>query len=396
VQRNRRDFIKQSFGLTAVASAAPMFVPSSAFGANDRMAYGVIGVGGRGRYLNRYFLKAGCQCVATCDVYEPNLEEAAKDSPQAKKYIDYEELLQQSGLDFVVVGTPDHQHAPNLYAALKAKKDVYLEKPMSHSLAQSVEMVKAVRASKQIVQVGMQRRSAEVIHLGKQIVDSGRLGRITLAKPQWHWNTSQPLNNNPLPGKLHWEKFRGASSSSNMQPMKFRRWRLFWDFSGGNMTDQGTHLMDVVQWYTNNNPPQTALCAGQIAKSDGAEAPDVFSSVFEFPRMMANWTLDYCNSYQNGWSITLMGDEGTMILDEDGFTVFKEPWRPGHEPVMQVKLPVPIEPHIANFLDCVKSRKDPNAPVEVGMRAVAGPHLANIAYKQKRQVRLAEDLRTVS
>jgi predicted dehydrogenase len=129
---------------------------------------------------------------------------------------------------------------------------------------------------------------------------------------------------------------------------------------------------------------------------EGSETPDMFTAVYEFPRMMADWTLNYANSYQNGWSITLMGDEATMILDDAGFSVYKEPWKDNPEPVYKVKMPVPIEPHIQNFLDCIRTRKEPTCPVEIGMKAVAGPHLANLAHKQGKRVKLGADNVTVS
>src|SRR5260370_22563018 len=131
MDQDRRKF------LTTALAAAPLFVPRSAWGANDRLAYGLIGAGGRGRYLNKNFQKLGAQCVAVAEVYEPNRQSALADSPDAKAYLDYHELLQQKGIDAVVVGTPDHQHAPVLFAALDARKDAHLEKPMSHSLQQS-------------------------------------------------------------------------------------------------------------------------------------------------------------------------------------------------------------------------------------------------------------------
>ena len=382
------EFNRRSF-MTSLASA-PLFVPRSAWGANDRVNYGVIATGGRGRYLNRKFQDLGAQCVALCDVYEPNLELARKDSPSAKTFVDYNELLSERGIDAVVLAGPDHHHRPMLLAALKAKKDVYAEKPLSWSLEESDVMVKAVRESDRIVQVGMQRRSAPSILRAKSLVDEGVLGKITMVKPQWNWNVSKPLDNSALPGKLDWERFLGSASKRPIEPMRFRRWRVFKDYAGGNMTDQGTHLMDVVQWFTKSGPPVSALSHGYIAKMEGAEHPDVFSAVFEFKDFMATWTLDYCNAYQNGWSITFMGDQGTMILDEDGFKVFAEPWDKNPEPIFMGRAPVPVESHIQNFLDCMKSRQQPNCTVEIAAQAVTGPHLANIAMFEGRKVKLSD------
>ncbi|HVN79930.1 MAG TPA: Gfo/Idh/MocA family oxidoreductase, partial [Terriglobia bacterium] len=153
----RRTFLKTAgVGL----ATAPLFVPRRAWGANDRPTYGSVGTGGRGRWLNSAFQKLGAQCVALCDVYEPNLEAAQKDSPpDAKGFVDYKELLALPGIDFVVIATPDHHHCPNLLDSLAAGKDVYLEKPLSLNLDQSAQMVSAVKKSKQIVQIGMHRRS---------------------------------------------------------------------------------------------------------------------------------------------------------------------------------------------------------------------------------------------
>jgi predicted dehydrogenase len=385
MNRDRRRF------LASALAAAPMFVPRRAWGANDRLAFGLVGAGGRGRYLAGAFQKLGAECVAIAEVYDLNTQSALKIAPNAKTYIDYHELAQQTGIDALVVATPDHQHFPCLQAGLDAHKDVYLEKPMSHSIAQSHEMIAAVRKTKQIVQIGMQRRSAPSCIKGKQLIDTGILGKVTMVKPMWNWNIAHELNNTPLPGNLDWKRFLGPARDRELQPMRFRNWRYFWDYSGGNMTDQGTHLMDVVQWYTNSGTPRSAISYGQVAKMIGSEVPDVFCAVFEYPNLIATWTLNYTNSYDNDWSIQFQGDEGTMIVSNAGLRVWKEPWLKNPEPIEKLDAPVPVETHIQNFLDCVKSRQQPNAPVEIGASAVAAPHLANVAFHENRRVYLSED-----
>jgi predicted dehydrogenase len=128
----------------------------------------------------------------------------------------------------------------------------------------------------------------------------------------------------------------------------------------------------------------------------GAEHPDVFSATFSYDGFLVNWTLDYGNAFQNGWSIAFHGDKGTLILDDAGFRLFREPWKKGAAPDIEEASPVPVEAHIQNFLDCIRSRKEPNCPVEVAARAVAGPHLANLAMFRERKVYLAEDGFSVS
>ena len=156
---NRREFV----GALAATSL---------LGANDKITFGVIATGGRGRYLQERFQKLGAQCVAICDIYGPNLEKAGAISPEARRFGNYHELLAQK-MDCVVIASPDHHHWPMLQAALAAKKDVYLEKPLSKSLEQSKIMVDAVRASQQVVQIGMQRRSAPALIEAKRLVDEG-------------------------------------------------------------------------------------------------------------------------------------------------------------------------------------------------------------------------------
>jgi predicted dehydrogenase len=226
----------------------------------------------------------------------------------------------------------------------------------------------------------------------KKLVDEGILGRVTQVKPQWRWNVSKPLNNSPLPGKLDWERFLGSAQQRPLEPMRFRYWRYFWDYAGGNVTDQGTHLMDVVLWFMNAQPPQSAVMQGYVAKATGSEHPEVFCAVFEFKDFMATWELDYCSAYENGWSITFLGDQGTLILDEAGYRIYKEPWPKNKTPFIEKDAPVPLQAHVLNFLDCIKTRQDPNCTVEIAARAVAGPHLANLSFLKERKAKLAADL----
>lgn len=387
----RRDFLK-------AAATAPLFVPSSAFGANDRIQYGLIAAGGRGRYVSTVFEKKGAKCVAIAEVNSANMDKARTQHPDAKGYMEYNDLLAQDGIDAVLIASPDHHHAPMLYAALKAKKDVYLEKPLSKSLEQSLDMVKAVRATDRIVQIGMQRRSIDKIQNAKKMVDDGMLGQITWVKAQWNWNVGQPLDNSPLPGKIDWDRFQGDAPKHEFEPMRVRYWRYFKAYAGGNMTDQGTHLMDVVQWFTNSAPPISATAYGYVAKYVPAEHPDVFSAVFEYPKHMVTWTLDYGTSYEDGWSITFHGDKATMILREEGFKVVNTGrrntdtfWKPEAAPIIDEKAQMTAaETHVQNFLECIKSRQQPNCTVEIAAAAVSGPHLANLAMFSRSVQKLPE------
>jgi len=373
----------------AAAAAAPMVLSQSAKGANDRVHFGLIGAGGRGRNVAGMFIELGARCTAVADVYEPNLQRGlAVAGEGAKSYADYRKLLEQEDLDAVLIGTPDHHHVPMMLDAVQAGLDVYCEKPMSHSIDEGVRAIRGVRATDRIVQIGMQRRSTPWIIEAAGLVHNGIIGDVYMAKAQWNWTFSRPLNNQPLEGGLDWERFLGNAPRDEQQPMRFRSWRMFWAYSGGNMTDQGTHLMDVIQWFTRQGTPRSAVCQGRVFDLVGSEVPDVFSAAFEYTDMIATWSLNYNNDYQNGWQIRLEGNNGTMVLDGGGYRVYLEPWKYNKEPVMQVEDRLPSIPHVRNFLECMKTRQEPNAPVEVGHEAVCGPHLANIAYHTRRMAYL--------
>jgi predicted dehydrogenase len=386
-------------------AAAPLLASSGMLAANDQPTYGLIATGSRGRGLHGAFQKLGARCLALCDVYEPHLERARQMTPgNVKTYADYHALLDLKDLDFVVIASPDHHHRPMLEAALAAGKDVYLEKPLSMSLEESQAMIRAVRKTNRVVQIGMQRRSMGFIRQAKKVIDDGRLGPIVMVQAAWNWRFDMPLSNAPLEGKLDWERFLGAAPRRALEPRRFRWWRGFWDYSGGNITDQGTHLMDVVQWMTGSGAPVSATCQGQVVRAPGAEVPNVFSAVYEYPNFLATWTLNYRTTHNFDWSITFLGEEATMFMDRRGYKIYRsgpltpEPWLWKGAPEVIEEVPDADRPeaHQQNFLECIRSRREPNCPIEVAAAAVAGPHMANLALRQGRKVRLGQDGLAVS
>lgn len=386
---NRRKFLGRSAAVGLGVLSHPTF-SGKVFGANDRIVMGIIGAGGMGRGHMDNFKDQGVEWAAVCDVYELNASAGLEIAgPQAKGCKDHRELLDRKDIDAVLIGTPDHWHHDHLIDALKAGKDVYCEKPLSWSIEQGANMVKAVRATDRIVQVGMQRRSSPMVRECKELIDKGMLGEINLVRAEWYWNLSvkpRPI----IVDKLDWARFVGPAKAQPFELIKFRNWRWFWDFSGGNMTDQGTHLIDVIQWFTGATQPVAASCYGAVYKLQPAETPDTFSAIFEYPTFMATWTLAYMNSFQNGWGIVFQGQKGTLELCEQGYRFYQEPWAPHTrwgrpEPTIE-KLPgglTQTPPHIRNFLECVRTRQQPNATIELGHQAVRPLHLANIAHHKK-------------
>jgi predicted dehydrogenase len=395
----RRQFLTGAAG-TALALTAASY--ERALGANERVGLGIIGSGGRGRALMKSFLKnKDVAFVAVCDVYEPSLKLGLKEAGgPAQGFSDHRKLLDEKGVNAVIIATPDHWHHDHLVESLKAGKDVYLEKPMSLNVDQGAKMVQAVRGSDRVVQVGMQRRSAPAVHAARKVVAGGELGTVGLVRAHWYWNMPKLRPERELAGKLDWGAFCGPAGKQPLdhegyKNVAFLNWRYFWAFSGGNMTDQGTHLMDVIQWFLNDGkPPQSAVCQGQVQRLQPSETPDVFSAVFAYPKFLATWTLAYTNSYKDGWQIVFQGDKATMELDGAGYRVYADPGRGKpmpEKPLKEEKAPVPTEPHAENFLACLRSRKAPNAPAEVGHNAVTGPHLANYALRNHCRAVLKED-----
>lgn len=396
---NRRRFITTAGATVAGAGVLTAHSYSRVLGANDRIQMGIIGSGGRGRSVMGSFNKFPEQVefIHVADVYEPNINAGLKLSRAgAKSTMDYRQLLDDKDVVAILNATPDHWHHNVLVDAVAAGKDAYTEKPFAYSIELGAKMVKAVRATKQIVQVGMQRRSSEAVRSAKKLVDDGVLGEVVMARAQWFWNRKPMPQKLELAGKLDWERFQGpAKKRYALDERRFFHWRNFSDYNGGHLTDQGTHLMDVIQWFCNNgNPPNSAVCQGAIYVHKGADVPDTFCAVYEYPSFIATWTLCYGNSYEDAWKIHLQGKKATMVLDDDGYRVYPEPWqRPNipPQPIHEYKGGIPTEPHVKNFLDCVRSRQEPNAPVEVGHKAVTGPHLGNLALRAQKRIVLGPD-----
>ena len=409
---SRRRFLN-----TAAAGAAGVTMASRAMaqtaasasrvlGANDRINLGIIGSGGMGRYhiVSMLDNNKDVEFIAICDVYEGSRRAAKKDcetrgSTRTQDFVEHEKLLAMKEIDAVVIGSPDHWHERHLIDTVGAGKDAYCEKPMSWSIPQGVNMGKAVRKTDRIVQVGMQRRSTPSVMEAKKIIDSGFLGKVSLVRAEWYWSIDNPPNPGQikLEGALDWDRFQGTLPPEKryaMNPMKYRYWRYFWEYSGGNMTDQGTHLMDVIQWYFNDSkPPLAAQEHGAVYQLSNYETPDTFAAVFEYPKFTASWTLTYTNNWHNGWAIFAHGRNGTLKRDDGGAqfyeNIWPDDWRENHpKPKHEVKGPLRVDLHEKNFFECMRSRKQPNATVEIGHQAVSALHLANAAHHAKRRATL--------
>ena len=249
---NRRRFLG-----AAVVTAASY---GRVWGANSRIRIGAIGTGGRGQYLIGNATRIeGTEIVAVCDVYAPHRAKAkAGLAGEVREYVDHREVLDRKDIDAVVIATPDHWHVPITIDAVRAGKDVYCEKPVTHTLAEGEPLIAAVRESKRVVQTGTQQRSWEHYVQAKEVIDSGTLGQVTLIRTYWYQN--HIANHGPRagiePGEAGLEALPRLGADRPFDADQYANWRWYWDFGGGAMTDLFVHWVDVAQWYHGSTCPR--------------------------------------------------------------------------------------------------------------------------------------------
>src|SRR5215831_5838235 len=274
----RRSFIIAS-GLTALSATRIL-------GANDTLRVGVIGAGGRMNDLLSAAEKAGgVQFTAVSDVYAPHME-AVKQRPSGKDattHVDYRELLKEN-VDAVIVASPDHWHVRMAVDALNAGKDVYLEKPVTHTIEEGAELIKAVRANKRILQCGMQQRSWTHFRDAVDLIQGGSLGRVTQVRTYWWQNYGANWVPKPIDeAQLDWKQWLGGAPDQPFSQEKYHRWRWFWSFGGGAMTDLFTHWIDVVQWAMKTDQPSHAFMLGDKRIFKQWDCPDTVQAAFRYP-----------------------------------------------------------------------------------------------------------------
>jgi predicted dehydrogenase len=379
---NRRRFVG-----AALATAASY---GRILGANDRVRLGAIGTGSRCQYLMSLLNKLGSNdIVAVCDVYEPNrLTAKGKYAPDAQDYVDHREVLERKDIDAVVVGTPDHWHVPIILDAVRAGKDVYCEKPVTHTIDEGAPLIAAVRESKRVVQTGTQQRSWEHYILAKQMVEAGHLGQITFVRTYWYQNhiTNQAAPPDFDVSKLDWKRFLGKAADRPFDADQYAHWRWYWDFGGGAMTDLFVHWVDVAQWFTGSDMPSRATATGTRAILKERQTPDTMSAALAYPTCIVEFDSALLG-YIEGGGLMFRGTKAAMRLHRSGFAVYEEVPRytenfEPDNPVMQVRSTRDgAFDHMKNFLDCMRSRNTPNAPVEVGVAAARAGHVANFALR---------------
>jgi predicted dehydrogenase len=388
-QLARRQFLR-SAGTSALAFTAASY--SRISGANDQIQLGLIGCGGRGTYVMETFQKTNrVNVTAVCDVYAQRVDRAIQKAPSAKGFSDHRKLLESKQLDAVLIATPDHWHTMTTIDALNAGKDVYVEKPLTLTIEEGPQIVKAARVNNRICQVGMQQRSgSHYLRAKEEYFKTGKLGKITLARTWWHGNGAHlqkaPDYMRTQPSNLDWARFLGPVKWRDYDPQQFWNFRAYLDFGGGQVTDLFTHWIDVVHMFMDQDDPISAVAAGGVYHyKDGRTAPDTINAVLEYP---GGWNATFEATLApgiKGAAVEVCGTEGKLLITRGMYEYLSA--EKGAQPVVVKAEKEQTIEHVENFLDCVKSRKLPNGDVWIGHRSAQASHLANIAYLQKRRLK---------
>lgn len=373
-------------------------------GANDRIGVGIIGCGLRGLGLGCHLEGLpGIEVRAVSDVYAPRMHRAVEAlGPSVEPIPDFRSMLEDPQVDAVVVATPDHWHATMAGDAVAAGKDVYLEKPVTHTSEESAWLLERLGRSSQVVATGTQQRTWSHFLEARRLVQGGVLGTVTFARCYWH------QGHLPRRGRLtcdldsralDWERWLGPARSQRFDPLRFVYWRFFWDFGGGSVGDLMTHWIDVVQWFLNSAGPARVHALGTNYSHDWFETPDVVSAVMQFPEGFTA-TFDGCLNFGlGGCGIVLQGDKAMMVLDRRGFAVYEE----GVAPFESRSLPEPIHSlrtpeassalermdgsgtvaNLRDWLACVRSRREPRANLRAGVRAANTAHWVNQVLRRE-------------
>jgi len=410
----RRDFTKT----VILAGATSALGAARAAGASERVRLGFIGLGNRGDQVLDAFLKQpDAEVAAICDLSQAYLDFAAKKAGSSpRQFKDYRQLLGLKELDAVVIATPDHWHALQTIAACQAGKDVYVEKPLSLCVAEGRRMVEAVRRHGRVCQVGIHRRSVPLCRQAADFVRQGGLGKVTAARAfhihnEWPAGIGNPPDENP-PADLDWEAWLGPAPQRPYNKNRtFYRFRWFYDYSGGQVTNFGVHYIDFIQWALGAEAPLcvTALGLKAAGMKDNREIPDTLEAVWQYPGGTLV-TFSQFNATAAAWSLPgceleLRGTLGTLYLFGNGYEVVPDPISQDEFPALSPltrqldsryrrDAKPQIEPqkvrgsstadtayHARNFLDCVKNRARCNCDIEIGHRSTSATLLANIALK---------------
>jgi predicted dehydrogenase len=399
-ENTRREFLGQ---LAAVTTAAAMS-PAKVLGANDRVRVGMIGVGGRGQELLKQVLEQpNAELVAIADIYTRRHAEAKQMAPNIKTLNDHRELLDMKDIDAVIVATPLHIHAKHFMDVLDSGKDLYSEKTMTWSIPEAEECLAAAQKSKSVVQIGLQHESSGSLADTRQWLKQGLAGKVTQVESWMSRNTPHGKGQwvRPVPAdcnaaNVRWDAFLNGRTPRPFDAYRFINWRLFWEFSGGNLTENMVHQIAWIMTALDLPVPTAACMAGGVfSEKDGREVPDTIAVTLEFPTdVVVTWQSTFNNSHY-GLGERLLGSDGTiehiagandMVTGRSASSIRYYPELANRKDGAALNGTSPDQNHMANFIECVRTRKHPNASVDIGYRSAVAAHMANLAFRRKERI----------
>lgn len=415
---SRRTFIQSGLAATAALpglaaigcsqggdNRAVMVQPSQrVFGANDRIRIAVIGTGGRGTsHIHDFVKRKDVELVGICDVDDAQLDKAAaaaaKFGAQPKRYKDFRQVLDQKDIDAVFVTTCCHWHAIPAIAAMKAGKDLYLEKPSGHTLHECKVIADTAKETKRIVQIGTQQRSVPHWQNAVSRIQAGEIGQVTTVHAWNAWGAKQlggtmgKLPDGNPPASVDYDMWLGPAPKRPFNPNRFHfNFYFFFDYSTGMTIAWGVHLFDVVTWAMGPTVKTAAASGGIYVLKDDRDTPDTMQATID----CGSYVLDYSLRHTIEWprhgkmdhGIEFVGTKGVLQINRGGFDMFREDARVTREPYYSEKNKGDdTARHQANFFDCVKSRKQTNTPAQAGYEAATPGLLSLISYRIGRSVK---------
>ncbi|HUK17792.1 MAG TPA: Gfo/Idh/MocA family oxidoreductase [Bryobacteraceae bacterium] len=386
---NRRIFLLSAGGAMAVHAAPPA----------DQVVLGVIGSGSRGTFVMTVFQKdPSVRVGAICDVYEPNLEKAISTASQIpgskpKAYRNYKDLLADQDVQAVLIATPEHWHAQMVLDALAAGKDIYVEKPLCHTPEEGASLVEAEKKTRGIIQVGMQRRSYDLFQQGRELVAARKLGTVRMVRSWWLNNYLGGGVALKLDGPLDWEQWQGHAPRREFDANRFRQWRFYSDYAGGIVADQGAHVFDGIHMLMGAGYPAAVNASAGKPHKPGVDQPESVVAIAEYPEdFIAVFSINYAAmqyKLRNDQLNQLDGDLARMDIGREELKLFSKGAE--DEPSLVQKsargFGYATDLHVQNFLDCVRTRKQPAAPMRIAFQAALVVQMANLSLKQGRRLR---------
>lgn len=336
--------------------------------------------------------------MAVADIYPPHLARFRKsltgsDSGGPATHGDFRALLDRKDIDGVVVGAPDHWHVPMTIAAVKAGKDVYCEKPLTHSIEEGASVIDAVEATGRILQVGYQQRSYPHMAQARELIASGGIGKVTQVLTWWNQNYNRSRTPPEIDAtQLDWPQFLGNACPRPFDPWRYGNWRWFWDYGGGTLTDLYSHWIETVHWVMDDHIPREVRGQGANLQVPWFEAPDTVSLASLYPKGFQVSYLSTMITRMEDGGILFRGTEGSLRLTRPYFEVYPESGvfdRKTNISAPSVHVDSTRDgtvDHVLNWLDCIRTRKAPNAPVRDAVNAANASHFGNEAMRSGRVV----------